>query len=289
MRFWDWLGGVITASRAHFSSTLVGGALATVAFCSGFISYTHISALTLTEGQSWKTAHLYPLVADGQIVIGSVYFMEHPGEKRRWWGLIGIVPGVLESLYANWQSGWANHDLGAAMWATIPAQAFACSAFLFELWLRSRRERRLAAGELATATEAALGEALRTVEGLQGELATVRAWRDEQQLVIERLQAARASRRRATAPPPPAEGEGAPGAVNPAPAPELPPLPQGEALRLLLATLSGNEIARRYDVTRWTAQKMVNDFKAGTLVIEDGEDEGTGEVSEDGEGAGRAA
>lgn len=128
---------VITGLRVWFADAVVGFALATVAFCTGFISYTHICALTLNEDQSWKTAHLMPLAIDGQIVIGSAYFMAHD-DKRRWWGLIGIVPGVLESLFANWESGIV-HGLWAAGWATVPAQAFACSTFLFERWLKSRR------------------------------------------------------------------------------------------------------------------------------------------------------
>lgn len=286
MKFLDWLGGVIAAARAKADSLVVGSAMATVSFCSGFISYTHICALTLREGGSWKVAHLYPFCIDGQLVIGSWYLMGGKTWKSKTAGaVLGVVPGIGESLYANWQSGVA-HGYWSAGWATVPAQAFACSTILFERWLHRRREEMREAGLLRSAAEAALDEALARVEALTGQLATAQAWSCEQQLVIEKLQAARAARRRVTAPPPPAEGGQAAGAVNPPPAPELPPLPEGEELRLLLATCSGNEIARRYDVTRWTAQKMVNEFKAGTL---DFGGEVTEEVSGDGEGAGRAA
>jgi hypothetical protein len=139
--------GVFTAVRDRFSEFVVGATLATVAVVTGFISYTHISALTEhVAHQSWKTAHLMPFAVDGQIVIGSVYFMENAGLRRRWLGLIGIVPGVLESLYANWMSastfGW--HD---AAWATVPAQAFACSTVLFERWLHARKSAKAASAE----------------------------------------------------------------------------------------------------------------------------------------------
>lgn len=137
--------GVITAARGRASALAVGVSLATVSLATGFISYTHISALTLDYWQNWKTAHLMPLAVDGQIVIGSVYFMEHSGERKRWLGLIGVVPGILESLYSNWESvspppglSWLP-GLEAHFWATVPAQAFACSTILFERWLHSRR------------------------------------------------------------------------------------------------------------------------------------------------------
>lgn len=139
-----WLGDVITALRERASAMVIGLSLAMVAVATGFISYTHISALTIHENQSWKTAHLMPLAVDGQIAIGSVILMEVKG-KHRWWGLLGFVPGLAESLIANWASGWVGHNYGAALWSTVPAQAFACSTFLFELWLRYRRRTRPAA------------------------------------------------------------------------------------------------------------------------------------------------
>jgi hypothetical protein len=134
----EFSAAVITAVRERASALVIGLSLATVALTTGFISYTHISALTIHEHQSWKSAHLYPLTVDGQIAIGSVILMEMKG-KHRWWGLVGFLPGLVESLVANWASGWQGHNLGAALWSTVPAQAFACSTFLFEMWLRYRR------------------------------------------------------------------------------------------------------------------------------------------------------
>jgi hypothetical protein len=139
MRFFSWSGGVIKAARDRADSLTVGTAMAVVAFCSGFISYTHICALTLQEGQSWKTAHLMPFCVDGQLVIGSSYFMYGETWKSKTAGLVlGVVPGIGESLIANWESGIV-HGLLAAGWATVPAQAFACSTILFERWLHRRR------------------------------------------------------------------------------------------------------------------------------------------------------
>lgn len=160
------IGTVITGLRERSSALVVGLSLATVAVTTGFISYTHISALTITENQSWKTAHLMPLTVDGQIAIGSVILMEVKG-RHRWWGLVGFLPGLVESLLANWASGWAahpavmqghqvvtaavqGHNLGAALWSTVPAQAFACSTFLFEMWLRYRRRGQAAKPGLVT-------------------------------------------------------------------------------------------------------------------------------------------
>jgi Protein of unknown function (DUF2637) len=174
--------GVITAAiRRGFSAMVVGAALATVVFVSGFISYTHICALTLASRQSWKTAHLYPFAVDAPIVAGSVYFMENSGKRRRWLGLIGIVPGVAESLYANWQSaaGFGLHD---QLWATVPAQAFACSTVLFERWLHNRRA---AAGERRSAEEL-LAAALADAEGLREALASAHALADAALAVLPR-------------------------------------------------------------------------------------------------------
>jgi hypothetical protein len=115
---------------------VIGAAFAIVVGGTGFVSYTHISALMLQVHQSWKTAHIMPLVIDGQIVIGSVFFMVTTG-KQRFLGLIGVVPGVLESLYANWESGIVGGYRDAVI-AAVAAQVFAGSTFLFERWLKVR-------------------------------------------------------------------------------------------------------------------------------------------------------
>ena len=128
------MSGVFGWLRAWGGPLVVGAALATVTAVTGFISYTHICALTLQLHQSWKTAHLMPLAVDGQIVIGGAVLAGITG-RGRWWGLVGVVPGLLESLFANWESGIA-HGLLPAVWAMVAAQSFACSSFLFEKWLR---------------------------------------------------------------------------------------------------------------------------------------------------------
>jgi Protein of unknown function (DUF2637) len=144
------IGAVIRALRERADSLMVATAMAVVAFCSGFISYTHISALTQNVGGSWKTAHLMPFCVDGQIVIGSAYFMYGKSWKSKSAGLaFGVIPGIAESLIANWESGIV-HGLFAAGWATVPAQAFACSTILFERWLHARREAALAVAPAAS-------------------------------------------------------------------------------------------------------------------------------------------
>ena len=126
----------VRSAVARYGAVLVvGGALATVTAVTGFISYTHICALTLALHQSWKTAHLMPLAVDGQIVIGGAVLATD--RRGRWWGLVGVVPGLGESLFANWESGIV-HGHTSAIWATVAAQAFAVSSFLFERWLKAR-------------------------------------------------------------------------------------------------------------------------------------------------------
>jgi hypothetical protein len=115
---------------------IVGVALIAVASVTGFISYTHICALTMSLGQSWKTAHLMPAAVDGQIVIGSMVLLTGRG-RLAWWGWLGMAPGLAESLFANWESGIA-HGILAAIWATVPAQAFAVASFLVERWVKAQ-------------------------------------------------------------------------------------------------------------------------------------------------------
>lgn len=128
--------GVLAWLRAYGPAATGGLALATVTAATGFVSYTHICALTLELHQSWKTAHLMPLIVDGQITVGSVVLLVAHG-RTAWWGWLGIAPGLAESLYANWESG-STHGLQAAIWATVAAQAFAGSSFMFERWVKSQ-------------------------------------------------------------------------------------------------------------------------------------------------------
>jgi hypothetical protein len=264
-------GGVINALRERASALVIGWSLAAVAASTGFISYTHISALTVNEHQSWKSAHLYPLCVDGQIAVGTVILMEVKG-RHRWWGLIGFLPGLGESLIANWASGWQGHNLGAALWATVPAQAFACSTFLFEMWLRYRRQAQAAAAKSVTETipEAAppvpepAAPAAPAGAGPLGlpvpEMGPVRSLADRPVPGwIKTEQAAARTLRRATAPAAPAAGD------------DRRPLPSGAELAALLGDpeVSANEMARRYAVGRWTANQMKKQYASGELVIEE--------------------
>lgn len=293
----EFTGGVITALRERASSLVIGLSLATVAVTTGFISYTHISALTIHEHQSWKSAHLYPLAVDGQIAIGSVILMEVKG-KARWWGLVGFLPGLAESLIANWASGWQGHNLGAALWSTVPAQAFACSTFLFEMWMRHRRRVQqgtarplmtsvIASSQLAMAKIAAELFPQAPEPVAPGPEPEVTACRDT-------MRALSIS----------ARPEGAPwGLVTPAAAPEperaalslpypLPvpvmgpvgqpraaspravkavadadklPLPEGEELVRVLSTMSRNEIWRTYQVSKHRADQLLKALAEGNL------------------------
>lgn len=142
-----------SAVASYGAPAVVGAALATVAVVTGFISYTHICALTLALHQSQQTAHLMPLAVDGQIVIGGAVLAVLG--RGRWWGLLGVVPGLAESLFANWESG-IPHGYLAATWATVAAQSFACSSLLFEKWLRNRVSARGRSGEVTAEQALAL-------------------------------------------------------------------------------------------------------------------------------------
>jgi Protein of unknown function (DUF2637) len=289
-------GDVITAARARFPEALVGVALALVAFTTGFISYTHISALTENLGQSWKTAHLMPFAVDGQIVIGSVYYMENEGKRRRWLGLIGFVPGIAESLFANWESGIV-HGLLAAAWATVPAQAFACSTVLFDLWLHSRRAAGRAARPApvpaAAPPEAAPPEAVSQAPEPAAPAApqagpVPRAGARAPGGAPWGLVSPAAAPAPAPAPAPwPAALPGLPVPVvgplmqladrpraarprpQAAPAGERRPLPAGEALRELLASVPANQIAREYGVSRYAANNLKRQYAAGEIEFEE--------------------
>lgn len=233
----DFTGRVISWLRVRSSSLAIGWSLALVAATTGFVSYTHISALTMNLGQSWKTAHLYPLFIDGQIVIGSVYFMTRDG-KRRWLGLLGIVPGVLESLFANWESSSVTgswlHVYESHAWATVAAQAFAVSSFLFERWLKDR-------GALPSA-RSALPELTHEPEPVQQQVqANVQQSAPEPEVI-------RPERPRLL--PPPLEND------------DRLPLPDDpDELRELVLGTPGNQLARTHQITRYRHSQLKQQFE----------------------------
>jgi hypothetical protein len=284
-------GGVIRRALGNGESLVIGWSLAAVTFATGFISYTHISALVLAEHQNWKTAHLMPVVVDGQIAIGSGYFMANAGKRRRWFGLLGFAPGLIESLVANWMSGHP-YGLFAALVATVPAQAFAVSSYLFERWLHERHPGAaptvasvLAAAPLAMAKIAAQLLPQAPEPAAPGPEPSVTACRD----TVRGL---------ALSPRP----EGAPwGLVSPAAAPvpepspafavpvlgpvmalsDRPaprpravravadagklPLPRGEELVRVLSAMSRNEIWRTYQVSKHRADQLLKALAEGNL------------------------
>lgn len=122
--------------RQHRARLAGGFPLAVVTVVAGIISYTHICALTLALGGSMMAGHLMPFGVDGQIVMGSVVLLTVTGCQRHW-GWLGIVPGLAESLFANYEAGISHGPL-AAGWYAVPALAFAVASFLFERWLKAQ-------------------------------------------------------------------------------------------------------------------------------------------------------
>lgn len=109
--------------------------MGTVAAVTGTISYGHIFWLTLALGGSRLVGHLMPFGVDGQIVMGSIMLLAARGRQRHW-GWLGIVPGLAESVFANYMSGLPHGHLAAA-WYTVAAEGFAVASFLFERLLKS--------------------------------------------------------------------------------------------------------------------------------------------------------
>lgn len=109
--------------------------MGTVAAVTGTISYGHIFWLTLALGGSRLVGHLMPFGVDGQIVMGSIMLLAARGRQRHW-GWLGIVPGLAESVFANYMSGLPHGRLAAA-WYTVAAEGFAVASFLFERLLKS--------------------------------------------------------------------------------------------------------------------------------------------------------
>jgi hypothetical protein len=252
---------VINELRARASALAVGVSMAMVSAASGFISYTHICALTLSLGGSWKTGHLMPLAVDGQIIIGSAYFMDGKNRWQKAGGLVlGVAPGIGESLFANWESG-IGHGLLAAGWSTVPAQAFACSMIMFERWLKNRARPAAATAELSPqATEpAAPGQDAGPGGQPQGAGAPAAAPAPLAGVPVLGPVMMLSDR--------PRPARRAPAARAAEPAGDRPPLPQGAELEALIAdeSVSANEMARRYDVSRWTANLMKKQYAEEVL------------------------
>jgi len=123
----------VTWLRAHWSELVSGLALAAVAGVAGVISYSHIYRLTLALHQPVLVARLMPIAVDGLVVVGSVVLLQSGG----WLGWLGLGPGVVISLFANVESG-ISYGLLSAVWAGIPAVAFALASFMLERWLKSK-------------------------------------------------------------------------------------------------------------------------------------------------------
>lgn len=124
---------MFTWLRAHWSKLVSGLALAAVAGVAGTISYSHIYRLTLVLHQPVLVARLMPIAVDGLVVVGSVVLLQSGGLL----GWLGLGPGVVISLFANVESGIEYGPL-AAVWAGIPALAFALASFMLERWLKSQ-------------------------------------------------------------------------------------------------------------------------------------------------------
>lgn len=106
--------------------------VAAVALIAGVISYTHVYALAVRTQQGSVASHLLPLSLDGLIVAGSVVLL-----AGSWLGWLGVIPGVLGTLYANVVSMLPHGHLSAAV-ASWPAISFAVSTFVLERWLASQ-------------------------------------------------------------------------------------------------------------------------------------------------------
>jgi hypothetical protein len=106
--------------------------VAAVALFAGVISYTHVYSLAVRTDQGDVAAHLLPLSLDGLIVAGSAVLLA--GSRLGW---LGIIPGVIGTLFANIVSMLPHGRLSATV-ASWPAIAFTVASFMLERWLRSQ-------------------------------------------------------------------------------------------------------------------------------------------------------
>ncbi len=126
--------------------------VALVALVAGTVSYSHIVALGLRTGQSLADAHLLPIAVDGLIGSGSVILAA--GSALGW---LGVVPGVLATLFANLESGLPHGQLAAVV-ATWPAIAFTVASFMLGRWLRSQVGKRYSSEYREPSTGAATSD-----------------------------------------------------------------------------------------------------------------------------------
>ena len=105
---------------------------AAVALFAGVISYTHVYALAVRTDQGTVASHLLPLSLDGLIVAGSAVLL-----AGSWLGWLGVVPGVVGTLFANVVSMLPHGRLSATV-ASWPAVAFTVASFMLERWLKSQ-------------------------------------------------------------------------------------------------------------------------------------------------------
>jgi len=147
-----------------------------VAIIAGLVSYSHITALGWRTGQSTGDAHLLPFAVDGLIIAGSVILLA--GSRLGW---LGVIPGVVATVFANVESGLPHGPLTATV-ASWPALAFSLAAFILERWLASRRaaarEEAAEQDTLAVALaqeQAAREEAQSVLESVRAELAAAAA------------------------------------------------------------------------------------------------------------------
>ena len=105
---------------------------AAVAVIAGVVSYTHVYALAVRTQQGPVASHLLPLSLDGLIVAGSAILL-----AGSWLGWLGVVPGVLGTLFANVVSMLPHGHLAATV-ASWPAIAFTVASFMLERWLKGQ-------------------------------------------------------------------------------------------------------------------------------------------------------
>lgn len=132
-RNWRHAGtGTLVSTLANQSLAAVP--VAAVAVFAAIQSYSHIEALALAQHQSLADARMLPFSVDFLIVAGSVVVL-----AGYWLGWLGIVAGVMATLFANVESGLPFGPLSATV-AAWPAVAFSVASFILERWLKRQSE-----------------------------------------------------------------------------------------------------------------------------------------------------
>jgi hypothetical protein len=96
-----------------------------------YVSYSHVYALCVANGEAGATARLTPFTVDGMVFVASMVLLDAAKKRQRSPGIarISLIIGILATMAANILHGLSNGIVGAAI-SAWPALAL---VFAFEM------------------------------------------------------------------------------------------------------------------------------------------------------------